>query len=106
MRRVNEREISNSKDIRKLRKVLKDPVAEDAFLNKSESIDSSLKHIQGLKKTASKKQGLAGDVQAICESIRKQPWTELAKMKGDKKLIEQINEAKELLKQLKKSIAK
>ncbi len=34
IRRVNEKEITNSKDIRKLRQILKDPIARDQFLAK------------------------------------------------------------------------
>ncbi|MDQ6653882.1 MAG: ParB N-terminal domain-containing protein, partial [Acidobacteriota bacterium] len=39
IRRVNEKEITNSKDIRKLRQILKDPIARDQFLAKEGSID-------------------------------------------------------------------
>src|SRR5438552_6366168 len=40
IRRVNEKEITNSKDIRKLRQILKDPIARAQFLAKEGSIDA------------------------------------------------------------------
>jgi ParB family transcriptional regulator, chromosome partitioning protein len=39
IRKINENEITNSKDIRKLRVVLKDPVAKDEFIIKAGSIE-------------------------------------------------------------------
>ena len=108
VRRVNEQELTSSKDVRKLRTILKDPLAEDAFLTKKLSIDRCL----GMTKSASSlgeamsSGGLADDLKVMCERIKNQPWTEVIKLKSDKKLKLQIEEAQELLKQLKKSVSK
>src|SRR5216683_1734382 len=40
LRKINDQEITNSKDIRKLRQVLRDPIAKDEFLSHSGSIES------------------------------------------------------------------
>src|SRR2546428_937796 len=45
IRRINQNEITNSKDIRKLRVVLKDPVARDVFLSTEGTIESALKKL-------------------------------------------------------------
>src|SRR6202007_279552 len=42
IRRINENEVTNSKDIRKLRQVLRDPIAKDEFLSDSGSLESAL----------------------------------------------------------------
>src|SRR6266478_644826 len=42
LQRINDKEISNSKDVRKLRPILRDPVAKENFLSPEGSIDSAL----------------------------------------------------------------
>jgi ParB family transcriptional regulator, chromosome partitioning protein len=104
IRKVNNQEITNSKDVRKLRNILRDPVARDAFLSSDGSIDSAL---DKLTPTPSKKnQGLLGDIESLSEAIRRYPWTTLASLKGDRQVIEKLEEAEKLLKDLKKTLSK
>jgi ParB family chromosome partitioning protein len=71
VRKINEQEITNSKDIRKLRQILKDPVAKDNFLSHEGSIEGAL---QTLGPTPSKKaHGLLGDIEQISESLQRYP---------------------------------
>src|SRR5258705_1434814 len=63
IRRVNEKEITNSKDIRKLRQILKDPVAREGFLSDEGSIDSSFKRLAPTPKK--KSQGLLGEIEEL-----------------------------------------
>ena len=49
--------------------------------------------------------GLAGELDLLCERIKNEPWTELAKLKSDRKLAGKLDEALELLRQLKKNIS-
>jgi len=106
IRRVNARELTSSKDVRKLRKILKDPIAEDAFLTKKLSISRcmGLIKVEETKPPVSSK-GLAGELDLLCERIKNEPWTELAKLKSDRKLAGKLDEALELLRQLKKNIS-
>lgn len=106
VRRVNEREITNSKEIRKLRQIVKDPIAEDAFLNKKLSINRALGSIPTQAAASVQSQGLTSDIQSLCDCIRSQSWTELIKLKDDPELLRRIEEAQDLLKQLKKSVSK
>src|SRR5207245_212910 len=82
IRRINDNEITNSKDIRKLRQILKDPVARDQFLAQGGTID---KAIQSLGPTTAKKGqgGLIGDIDDLTEALKRYPWTTLAALKGD-----------------------
>src|SRR5437870_7118630 len=55
VKKINERKITNSKDIRQLRKVLRDPVAKEEFLSEGGEIQSALEKV--LAVAANKRQG-------------------------------------------------
>src|SRR5262245_26481940 len=67
IRRVNEGQITNSKDIRHLRKVLRDPLAKAEFLSPEGSVRSALEKVAPTR--PERRQGLAGDVSALISSI-------------------------------------
>lgn len=104
IRKVNDQQITNSKDIRKLRQVLRDPVARDEFLTECGSIESALLKLgpEPMKRRA----GLAGDIQALSDSIRGYSWTTLAELKGDPELVKSVEEVEKLLKDLKRNLAR
>ncbi|MBV8758828.1 MAG: ParB N-terminal domain-containing protein, partial [Deltaproteobacteria bacterium] len=102
--KINEKLITNSKELRRLRPILKDPVAKDCFLQPTTTINDALEKLDGAPTTKLKKTGLAGDLAAIVDSIRKQPWTALAELRGDDDTLRTIEEAEKLLKDLKKSL--
>ena len=104
IKKVNEQEITNSKEIRKLRQVLKDPVAKDHFLSAGGTIETAL---HKLGPTPSKKnQGLLGDIEQVSESLRRYPWTTLAALKGDQQVLRKLEETEKLLKDLKKALSR
>ena len=103
IQRINDKEITNSKDVRKLRQVLKDPVARDEFLVKGNSIEAS---VQKLAPSPTKSEGLIGDIENLSEAIKRYPWTTLSALKGDQQLIRRIAETEKLLKDLKRSLSK
>jgi len=104
IKRVNDQHITNSKDLRKLRLILRDPVARDDFLTDGGSIDSSLLKLgPGPSK---KRQGLTGDIQALADTIKGYPWTTLADLKGDVDLIRTLDETEKLLKDLRRTLGK
>ena len=49
--------------------------------------------------------GLAGDLDAAIESMKKLPWTALTDLKGDPEILKKIEDAKTLLKNLRKSLS-
>jgi ParB family chromosome partitioning protein len=100
--KINTKLITNSKDVRRLRAILKDPVAKDCFLHPLTTITDALEKIGAQKRP--RKSGLAGDIGAIVDSIRKHPWTSLAELRGDEAVIRTIEEAERLLKDLKKTL--
>src|SRR5437879_570536 len=104
IKKANEQEITNSKDIRKLRQVLKDPVAKENFVSVGGSIESDLRTLA----PAPSKQahGLLGDIEQLSESLQRYPWTTLAAMKGDSQLIRKLEETEKLIKELKKALSR
>jgi ParB family chromosome partitioning protein len=100
--KINAKLITNSKEVRQLRAILKDPVAKDTFLQPATTIVESLEKIGATKKP--RKKGLGGDLAAIVDTIRRHPWTELAELRGDEDTIRTIEEAERLLKDLKKTL--
>ncbi len=100
--KINAKLITNSKEVRQLRSILKDPVAKDCFQQPATTITDALERIGASKKP--RKKGLGGDVAALVDAIRRHPWTELAALRGDEDTLRTIEEAEKLLKDLKKSL--
>src|SRR5215211_5192478 len=73
VRKVNENEITNSKDIRKLRVVLRDPVAKQRFVE-----GASLETVMdAISPDDTKKVGLAGEIEQLTQAIKRHSWTTL-----------------------------
>lgn len=104
VQKINEKRITNSKDVRKLRLILKDPVAREEFVAPHGTIHSALSKLEAPPEE--KKTGLAGDISALVDSIKRQPWTALAEIRGDEDVLSSIEEAEKLLKELKKNLRK
>lgn len=104
IQRINSKEITNSKDVRKLRQVLKDPVAKDDFLVKGASIEDSLQRIAPA--TSKRGKGILGEIEGLSEAIKRYPWTALSELQGDEHAIRKIEETEKLLKELRKSLSK
>jgi ParB family chromosome partitioning protein len=102
VQKVAERRITNSKDLRKLRSILPDPVARTHFLSDEGDIDSALLRLAPGPK---KKGGLAAELEAAVESMKHVPWTALAELRGDLEILRKIDEAEALLKSLRKTLA-
>ncbi len=96
--KINEQKITNSKDIRQLRKILRDPVARAEFLSTSGTIHSASAKVAPDKRE--KPKGLTGDVAALVDSIKRYSWTTLAELRGDKDVLSQIDEAEKILRAL------
>lgn len=101
VRKVNDNEITNSKDVRKLRSVLRDPVARQKFIN-GESLDVVVAAVEPLP--SRKKAGLAGEIEELTQALKRHPWTTLAESRGDSDLLRQVEEAEKLLRDLKKAL--
>ncbi len=100
--KVNQKRVTNSKDLRKLRVILRDPVAREHFISKEGDLDSAMLRVapSGIKPAS----GLAGDLESAIESMKSVPWTALAELKGDPDVLKKIDDAEALLKSLRKTL--
>jgi ParB family chromosome partitioning protein len=101
VRKVNENEITNSKEIRKLRLVLRDPVAKEKFVA-GESLERVLDVVSAPDQP--KKGSLAGDIDDLTQALKRHSWTTLAASRGDAALLERVEEAEKLLRELKRAL--
>lgn len=97
VQKVNDKEITNSKDIRKLRVVLRDPVARQKFAD-GQSLETVMQAIEPVDQKGT----LAGDIQQLTNALKRHSWTALVENRGDARLLEQVEEAEKLLRELKK----
>lgn len=104
IRKANEQVITNSKDIRKLRQVLRDPIAKDKFLSSGGGVTEAMQSLAS--PPAKKVKGLLGDIEQLSESLQRYPWTALAAMKGDARVLQKLDETEKLIRDLKKALAK
>lgn len=102
LRKINENEITSSKDVRKLRRVLRDPVAKERFLE-GQSLARAMDILA--PRPPSKAAGMAGDLEELIAALKRHSWTSLLEMRGDKRLLEQVDEAEKLLRDLRKVLA-
>lgn len=103
VKQVNHRRITNSKDLRKLRTILRDPVARAHFLRDEGDVDSAMLRLGPAPKKP--KSGLSGDLDAAVEAMKNVPWTVLRELKGDPTVLKKINDAEALLKSLRKALS-
>jgi ParB family transcriptional regulator, chromosome partitioning protein len=101
--KVNENRITNSKDLRKLRPILRDPVAREHFLSDEGDIESALLRIPQPEPNSSR-QPLA-ELDSAVEAMRRVPWTTLQGLQGDEDVIRRITEAEDLLKSLREALS-
>jgi len=101
VRKVNENEITNSKEIRKLRLVLRDPVAKEKFVA-GESLERVLDVVSSPDQP--KKGSLAGDIDELTQALKRHSWTTLAASRGDAALLERVEEAERLIRELKRAL--
>jgi ParB family chromosome partitioning protein len=103
--KVNQKRITNSKELRKLRSSLRDPVAKAHFVRKEGDIESALLRIAPVT-TRSETAGLAGELEAAMNAMKNIPWTSLERLKGNVDVLKQIDEAEALLRALRKTLSK
>ncbi len=103
VRKVSQRRITNSKDLRKLRAILPDPVAREHFLSEDGDLELAMMRLGPAEKKA--KSGLAGELDSAVDAMMRVPWTTLAELKGDPEILKKIDDAEALLKSLRKTLS-
>jgi ParB family chromosome partitioning protein len=101
VKKVNQRRITNSKDLRKLRTILRDPVAKAHFLADEGDLESAALRIAPVEK----KSELVNELDAAIDAMKQVPWTALHELKGREDVLKRIEEAEALLKNLRNTLA-
>lgn len=103
VRKVADKRITNSKDLRKLRVILRDPVARDHFLSDDGDLDSAMLRVAE-PTPAPGKAGLAGELDAAVTAMKAIPWTTISELRGNADVLSKLDEAEALLKSLRRSL--
>jgi ParB family chromosome partitioning protein len=101
VQKVARKQITNSKDLRKLRIILRDPVAKAHFVEDEASIDSAMLRVAH---KAPAETGLAGQLDAAMNVIRHMPWTQIDELKGNPDILARLTEAEQLLASLRNNL--
>lgn len=102
VKKVNQKRITNSKDLRKLRIILPDPVARSQFLSDTGDLESAVLRLAPPPKPANG--GLSGDLDAV-EAMKRVPFSALQDLKGDAEILKKIDEVEKLLKSLRGALS-
>jgi ParB family chromosome partitioning protein len=100
--KVNQKRITNSKDLRKLRSILPDPIARANFLAEDGDLESAQLKLRPIEKKP--KEDLLSELDAAVEAMRSVPWTSLQQLKGDTNVLKKIEDAEALLKALRHAL--
>lgn len=103
VKKVNQKRITNSKDLRKLRTILPDPVARSQFLSDAGDLESAMLRLGPAPSPV--KGGLSGDLEAAVDAMKKIPFSTLQELKGDADVLKKIDEAEALLKSLRGALS-
>lgn len=103
VKKVNQKRITNSKDLRKLRTILPDPVARSQFLSDAGDLESAMLRLGPAPKPV--KGGLSGDLEAAVDAMKKVPFSTLQELKGDVDILKKIDEAEALLRSLRGALS-
>ncbi|HEY0414153.1 MAG TPA: ParB/RepB/Spo0J family partition protein [Allosphingosinicella sp.] len=101
--KVNQKRITNSKDLRKLRVILPDPVARAHFLDEAGDLDSAVLRLGPDNKQP--REGIEAELASAVETMKKVPWTELQALRGRADFLARIDEAETLLKSLRAMVS-
>jgi ParB family chromosome partitioning protein len=102
VRKVNDKRITNSKDLRKLRTILPDPVARAHFLSDAGDLDSAQLRIRAAEKKLDDQP--FSELGAAIQAMKSVPWTTLQELKGDATALSKLDEAENVLKSLRKAL--
>jgi len=103
VKKVGQKRITNSKDLRKLRTILRDPVARDNFLSESGDLETANLRLPSARKETGP--DFLRELESAVEQMGRLPWTELNALKGDVEVLKSIENAEQMLVSLRKNLA-
>lgn len=104
VKKANQRRITNSKDLRKLRQILPDPVARENFLSEAGDLESAVLRVPYVEKTPTGASSLTSKLEAVAAAMKTLPWPALANLKHDVTFGERLREVEMLSKELRERL--
>jgi ParB family transcriptional regulator, chromosome partitioning protein len=101
--KVNRRRVTNSKDLRKLRQILPDPVAREHFLSDVGDIASASLRLPYVEKPVASA-SLTDKLDVAMDAMKTLPWSTISSLKGDKLLLKKLEEVETLVYSLRKTL--
>lgn len=102
--KVNRHRVTSSKDLRKLRTILVDPVAKENFLSRDGDLETAMMRVAPDAKK--RDPDFVSNLDATVQSMKQLPWMALEDMKGDPELLKKIEDAEALLRTLRQNLSK
>jgi len=104
VKKINDGLIKNSKDIRKLRQILRDSKATSEFMRNGGTIESAITALplppEGYRRGSS----IAEDLDALVSVLQRYSWSDLRQMRGDRDLIRKLDEVEKLARDMKEAL--
>jgi ParB family chromosome partitioning protein len=100
IKKVNEGLLTNSRELRKLRKIVKEPEALAEFMRDEGTIDSAMRKVPQPTGNTGSGQGLVRDLDSLIGTLRSYSWSEVQPLKGDSVLRSKLNDAEKLIQDL------
>ncbi len=96
--KVQRRQITNSKEIRELRKILRDPIAKNHFLSNEGDIRSALLCLRPIESDGKGKgQTLIADIDALITAMGRHSWRSIDEIRTDPAFAESLKQAQRML---------
>jgi len=107
VKKVNEGLITTSKEIRDLRKVLKDDEAKKEFLIEGATIEAALEKLPAEEEKGRLVygDGIFKDVDSFVRSVKSYPYLDIVKVRGNRTLLDKLEECKRVIEEFKKSLS-
>lgn len=102
VRKINQKRITNSKDLRKLRTILRDPAAKAHFLTEDGDVDSAMLRLGPSE--PKRRSGLVAELDSAMDVIKATPWTAIEELRGDDTVLRKLDEAELLLRTLREKL--
>ena len=104
VKKVNQKRITNSKDLAQASRHPARPSGEGAFSRATRAILNRRCCVSVLR-TRKPKGGLSGELEAVVEAMKSIPWTALQEMKGDPEVLKKIDDAETILRSLRNALS-
>ncbi len=101
--KVNRQRVTNSKDLRKLRAILADPVARENFMTRDGDLETAMLRVPAAE--AKRDPEFAANLEATVDAARRLPWTSIEEMRSDRALVKKIEDAEALLRTLRQALS-